>query len=140
MFERYTRPYRFIPPYRSPLWSRLTRGMMRRRWRKTLGVPRWRIDGLGHLRSSLERTAGILLTPNLSRYPDPVVMGMAACQLRQPLFYMASYHLFTGGITSWMMRRMGSYSVYREGADREAIRATVGLLGQALRPVVMFPE
>ena len=52
-----------------------------------------------------------------------------------------SYHLFKQKpLVGWWINRIGGYSILREGADRDAIRATVGILAAAERPVVMFPE
>jgi hypothetical protein len=35
---------------------------------------------------------------------------------------------------------VGAFSVYREGLDREAIKAAIDILNQARRPLVIFPE
>ena len=52
-----------------------------------------------------------------------------------------SYHLFKQKrLIGWWLNRIGGYSILREGADREAIRATAALLAEAERPVVLFPE
>jgi hypothetical protein len=39
-----------------------------------------------------------------------------------------------------MIRRMGGFSIYREGADRAAVNEAVDVLVQAQRPLVIFPE
>lgn len=140
--ERYfVEPYRFIPPFRGTLWCRLGRGVMTRHLRRRLGVQRWRFDGLDHLSDSLAKQAGILLTPNHSRWADPILMGVLGGQVDRYLYYVASYHLFRQGrLTAWLLNRMGGYSIWREGADRESIRTTTRLLADAERPVVLFPE
>ena len=57
------------------------------------------------------------------------------------LHIMASSHLFADpGIKSWLLRRSGAFSVYREGVDRQAITAAVAVLQEAKRPLVIFPE
>ena len=38
------------------------------------------------------------------------------------------------------LRRMGAFSVYREGMDRQALQAGVDILAEAKRPLVIFPE
>ena len=54
---------------------------------------------------------------------------------------MASWHLFMGGRSqAWLLRRIGAFSVYREGLDRTAIKAAIELLAEARRPLVVFPE
>ena len=141
--ERYfLEPYRFIAPFRSTFWVRLSRGMILRNLRKKQSNVRFACTGKEHLRASLDAKAGILLTPNHSRWPDPMVVGtILSQQFDQYPYYVASYHLFRKSkFTRWMLNRLGGYSIYREGADREAIRATSHLLADGQRPVVLFPE
>ncbi len=38
------------------------------------------------------------------------------------------------------MRRVGAFSVYREGMDRQALQTAIDILHQAKRPLVVFPE
>jgi 1-acyl-sn-glycerol-3-phosphate acyltransferase len=38
------------------------------------------------------------------------------------------------------MRRVGAFSVYREGVDRKAVQTAIDLLTQGERPLVIFPE
>lgn len=140
--ERYfLEPYRFIPPFRSTLWCRLARGVVSRHLRRSLGVVRTQFAGLEHLRSSLDRHAGILLTPNHSRWADPMLMGVLGWQVHRYFYYVASYHLFRRSrFNGWLLNRLGGYSIWREGMDREAIRTTARLLADAERPIVLFPE
>jgi hypothetical protein len=57
------------------------------------------------------------------------------------LYAMASWHTFhEDRFTTFMIRRMGAFSVYREGMDRQAINTAVDLLVEARRPLVIFPE
>ncbi len=108
---------------------------------RRMQVARLEFRGVEHLRASLDRQAGILLPSNHSRYPDPVVIGRLGWSLRRLFYYMASYHQFKNGrFTAWCTRRMGGFSVLREGTDRQAIRASVDILARAERPVVVFPE
>ena len=142
MFQRYfLEPYRFVPPYRGKFWCRVAKHVMPRHLRGKMGVPRWHFQGLEHLRDSLSKNAGILLAANHCRWADPVVMGMLGVQLKQYFYYVVSYHLFKQKrLIGWWLNRIGGYSILREGADRDAIRATAGILAEAERPVVMFPE
>jgi hypothetical protein len=39
-----------------------------------------------------------------------------------------------------MLRRLGSFSIWREGPDREAIKESARILASAERPLVLFPE
>lgn len=142
MVQRYfVEPYRFIPPYRSTLWCRLGRHIVPKHLRRQVGVPRWHFTGFEHLQDSLRQRAGILLTCNHCRWADPLVVAMLGLALRQYFYYVVSYHLFKRSrLLGWWLNRIGGYSILREGADREAIRATATILGEAERPVVLFPE
>jgi hypothetical protein len=54
---------------------------------------------------------------------------------------MASAHLFRQGkVQAFLLPRMGSFSVYREGLDRESLNCAVQLLSEAKHPLVVFPE
>jgi Acyltransferase len=114
---------------------------MPRHLRRKMGVPLLHFQGLEHLRDSLSKKAGILLASNHVRWADPIVVGAMGLQVQQYLYYVVSYHLFKQKrLIGWWLNRIGGYSILREGADREAIRATVGILTKAERPILMFPE
>jgi 1-acyl-sn-glycerol-3-phosphate acyltransferase len=54
---------------------------------------------------------------------------------------MASWHLFMGRRSqAWLLRRLGAFSVYREGLDRTAVKTAIDLLVEARRPLAIFPE
>jgi 1-acyl-sn-glycerol-3-phosphate acyltransferase len=140
--ERYfAEPYRFIPPYRGTFWCRVARMFVLRHLRLKHGVHKFHVEGASYFQESLARGAGILLTPNHSRWADPLVLGAVAGMLGRYLYYMASYHLFKQGkVRGWLLRRLGGFSVWREGPDRESIKTAVQILADAERPLVLFPE
>jgi hypothetical protein len=54
---------------------------------------------------------------------------------------MASWHLFKiSWLNQFMLRRIGAFSVYREGVDRQAINTAVEVLVKGDRPLVLFAE
>jgi hypothetical protein len=54
---------------------------------------------------------------------------------------MASWHLFMESrFKTFMLRRLGAFSIYREGMDRAALNMAVEILEQTSRPLVIFPE
>src|SRR5947199_110447 len=54
---------------------------------------------------------------------------------------MASWHLFMQSrLQYFVLRRIGAFSIYREGMDRAALNLAVETLAQASRPLVIFPE
>ena len=72
---------------------------------------------------------------------DPVVLLQLARRLNQTLFIMASSHLFRGSRSlGFVLRRLGAFSVYREGVDRQSVQAAIDLLVNGQRPLVIFPE
>jgi 1-acyl-sn-glycerol-3-phosphate acyltransferase len=140
--ERYfPEPYRFIPPFRGTFWCGLARRYMPRHLRKAMNVRKWHFEGTEHLREAVARKAGVLIASNHCRWSDPMVLGLMAGQSRHYLYYIASYHLFRQSrVMGWVLNRIGGYSIWREGADRESIRETTRILADAERPVVLFPE
>ena len=133
--------YEFVPPYRGALWVRLVRLYLARHLRKRWGIERVECRGVELLRESIAAGYGILLAPNHCRPPDPMVMAVLSKEARHPFFTMASWHLFMQSSPQrWFIRRMGAFSVYREGVDRVAVSYAIGILKEASRPLVIFPE
>ena len=142
MIQRYfAEPYRFVPPYRGTFWCHVGRRLVPRHLRRRLRVRCCSFEGTELLKASLRSGAGIVLAANHCRWADTVVLGMLGLEIGSYLYYLVSYHLLKQGrLMGWWLNRLGAYSVLREGADREAIRATAELLSRAERPVVLFPE
>jgi 1-acyl-sn-glycerol-3-phosphate acyltransferase len=142
LIQRYfAEPYRFVAPYRGRFWCRVGRGIMPRHLRRVLRVRRFEFQGQDLLSRSVRDGAGVLLAANHCRQADPVVLGLLGLEVGQFFYYLVSYHLFKQNrLLGWWLNRLGGYSVWREGTDREAIRVTADLLSRAERPVVMFPE
>jgi hypothetical protein len=135
------KPYEFVPPYESRFWRPFVERYLVRHLRREYGVGYIECRGIERLAASLRAGHGVLLTPNHCRPADPFVVGAMARRLRQPLFFMASWHLFMqSGWKRWVLRRMGAFSVYREGMDRAAVAAAIDILAEARRPLVIYPE
>ena len=135
------KPYRFVPPRHRGFWPRILRWYLPRYLRKHHGLESTEFLGLDRLRESLAAGHGIILAPNHCRPGDPMALGLMASALSQPLYVMASWHLFVQGrLYAWLLPRMGVFSVYREGLDREALKCAVDILTAARRPLVIFPE
>jgi 1-acyl-sn-glycerol-3-phosphate acyltransferase len=140
--QRYfAEPYRFVSPYRSTLWCRLLRWYFPFRMLRRMLVDRLEFRGLDRLEESLRQGAGVLLTPNHSRWPDPLVLGALGVRVGKYFYYLTSYHQFKQGrFSAWVTRRLGAYSILREGTDLEAVRTSVQILAGDPRPLVIFPE
>ncbi|MCH2210212.1 MAG: 1-acyl-sn-glycerol-3-phosphate acyltransferase [Fuerstiella sp.] len=133
--------YEFIPPHHGKIWPRLLNILTPYFLNTRYGVTKVELRGEDSLRSLHGAGHSILLAPNHSRMADPVVLLQMARRLKQSLFIMASSHLFhSNRLMSFTMRRVGAFSVYREGVDRTAVRTAIDILVQGHRPLVIFPE
>jgi 1-acyl-sn-glycerol-3-phosphate acyltransferase len=135
------KPYKFVPPL-PWAWLAYPIGwwMPRRVW-KSYGVLRPEYRGLDRLTASFAAGHAVVLAPNHCRPCDPEVVGILCTDIRRPPYMMASWHLFMQGpVQRFMLRMAGVFSVYREGIDREALRAATAFLASAARPFIIFPE
>ena len=139
----FEKPYQFVPPHRGDWWPTfIQRFRLIDRWlRKSHGITSWECRHAERLKESLAAGHGIMLTPNHSRPADPVVMGWLARECNTHVFALASWHLFQQDwFTGFAIRKMGGFSVYREGVDRTALNTAIDMLADAKRPLIIFPE
>jgi 1-acyl-sn-glycerol-3-phosphate acyltransferase len=135
------KPYVFVPPYRGRWWPWLLQRLVRRHLRRTYGVMSVECGGTDKLRTSLAAGHGILLAPNHCRPCDPEVIQEMSRQAGILPFIMASWHLFMQSrMQTFLLRRVGAFSIYREGMDRAALNTAVDILAEAARPLLIFPE
>jgi 1-acyl-sn-glycerol-3-phosphate acyltransferase len=137
------KPYKFVPPHRGSWWPSLIRklGLFRRWLKKSEGVEGYELRHTERLRASLDAGHGVMLTPNHARNADPLVLGWLANDVGTNVFAMASWHLFNQDwFSGWAIQKMGGFSVYREGVDRQAINTAIEVLESAARPLILFPE
>ncbi len=135
------KPYQFVPPHHGSFWPWLFQKLLPRRTRRKWGVEPPEFHGLERLRASLQAGHGVILAPNHCRPCDPFMLMQLGGALRQPMYMMASAHLFMQGrLQRWLLRRAGVFSVFREGLDREALKTATQILVEARRPLVVFPE
>ncbi|MDE0084400.1 MAG: 1-acyl-sn-glycerol-3-phosphate acyltransferase [Candidatus Poribacteria bacterium] len=85
-----------------------------------------------------------VIVPNHAASEDPAVVFLLSKRLSQPFYYMAACEIFDkgklGGIRSFVMQRLGVYSVVRGTVDRNAFRMTRQLLCEGKWPLVIFGE
>ena len=136
------KPYRFFPPDRNPFWAKLLgRNVLPQYLKRSHGVESYEYFGADRLKQSIDAGHGILLAPNHCRPCDPMVLIPLGLAVGAPIHVMASWHLFmTGAFQRWVLRRIGVFSVYREGMDREALKCAIQILADAKRPLVLFAE
>jgi 1-acyl-sn-glycerol-3-phosphate acyltransferase len=136
-----TKPYRFVPPRRGTFWWRFFRPILPGYLRRTAGIERVECRGTDRLRASLAAGHGIMLAPNHCRPCDPIVLGRLSYDIGRPFYIVASWHVFMQNrLQSFLLPRLGGFSIYREGTDREALKTAMQVTAEAKRPLVIFPE
>ena len=135
------RTYRFVPPRFSPFWWRIIQWYLPTHLRKSFGITSWQCIGAERLAASLNAGSGVLLASNHCRPCDPMVLGLLSREVGRPFHTMASWHLFMQSrAQSFLLTRIGGFSVYREGLDRESLKCATRILAEARFPLVIFPE
>jgi len=135
------KPYLPVPPYHGTLWPRLLYLYVPRFLRRRYGVEKVEVVGAEKLARSIADGHGILIAPNHCRDEDPMVVSRLAVEVGRPFFVVASAHLFRESkFLSYVLRRAGAFSIYREGMDKQAVQTSIEILETAQRPLVIFPE
>ncbi len=134
--------YRFIPSRHNRFWEFLTQLWLPGHLRKSYGLVSGECIGVEHLKASCEAGHGILLAPNHCRPCDPMVLARyLAPEVGRSFRAMASWHIFMQNrLQSFLLPRMGAFSVYREGLDRESIQHATQILAEGKNPLIVFPE
>jgi 1-acyl-sn-glycerol-3-phosphate acyltransferase len=134
-------PYEFVPPVYSEWWPTMLRFILRPYLRKAYGIHSVEVRHAERLKASLAARHSIMLTPNHCRLSDPVVLGVLGVEADCHLFAMASWHVFKQSrFLRFITRRMGAFSILREGNDRQAIETAIEILISRRRPLIVFPE
>lgn len=135
------KPYVPVPPYHGTLWPRALYWYAPRFLRRRYGVQRVDVVGADKLARSIREGHGVLVAPNHCRDEDPLVLSTLAAAIGKPFFVVASAHLFMDSkVQSFLLRRAGAFSIYREGMDKQAVQTSIEILETAARPLVIFPE
>ncbi len=137
------KPYQFMPPHRGLRWPTFIQ------WTDLYTVYLKRHDGIeSHevrnielLKASIRAGHGILMVPNHCRTADPLCMGYVSRAAESHVYGMASWHLFNvSRFQTWVLQKIGAFSVLREGLDRQAIDLSIEVLTTAERPLIIFAE
>jgi 1-acyl-sn-glycerol-3-phosphate acyltransferase len=135
------KPYKFVPPCHGDAWPKFLRLFLEGYLKRSHGVTSVEVSGVEHLKRSIEAGHGVMITPNHSRPSDPMVLANLWDAVGRSFYIMASAHLFMQSrLQTFILRRAGVFSVYREGMDREALKCAVQILVDARKPLVLFPE
>jgi 1-acyl-sn-glycerol-3-phosphate acyltransferase len=134
-------PYEFVPPIYSKIWPEILRYYIPHWIKKTYGVHSVETRHGERLKASLEAGNAAILAPNHSRLSDPLTFVQLSRIAKCDMHAMASWHLFMQSKAErFMLRRVGAFSVYREGVDRQAINTAVDILVDGKRPLIIFGE
>lgn len=134
-------PYQFVPPVYGNFWPSLLQWYLPRYLRKAYGVHSLESRHVERLQATLDAGHGALLVPNHCRLCDPLTLSCITSKIKRHVHAMASWHLFKQDrFMHFVLRRLGAFSVYREGTDRHAIDTAVNILVEGKRPLVVFAE
>jgi 1-acyl-sn-glycerol-3-phosphate acyltransferase len=134
-------PYRFVKPERGTFWLKFFELYVPRYLRKSHGISKWETKGTERLQRSIKAGHSIMLAPNHCRPCDPMILGMICKQMKKPSYMMASWHLFKqGDFYAKILPKVGVFSIYREGVDRESLKFAINSLAEAERMLILFPE
>lgn len=134
-------PYEFVPPYEGTIWIKLFTPFLNSYLKKNFGIVNVDLRDIQRLQESVASGHGVLLAANHPRPCDPMVVGALSVATKLPFFTMAASWLFMqSSFQAWAVRRLGGFSVYREGMDRAAVNAAIDILATARRPLVIFAE
>lgn len=135
------KPYSFIGPKFSRFWLWVIRQIVPKQLKKDYGIVSHECRGVEKLRASLAAGHGVMIIPNHCRPCDPLVMDFLAQAMDRPIHTIASWHLFMQGkVQRFLLPRVGCFSVYREGMDRESLKCATKIVSEGKHPLVIFAE
>ena len=133
--------YEFVPPHRGNLWPWVLERVVGWRLRRQFDITAIEVGGVDRLKASIVSGDGIIVAQNHCRPSDPAVLGEVTSQAGCHVFGMASWNVFkVNALQTFLVRRLGGFSIYREGMDRAALNCAIKILEDAERPLVVFPE
>jgi 1-acyl-sn-glycerol-3-phosphate acyltransferase len=134
--------YRFRSPRPSRFWKWALIPLRRRLIRRMYRVTEIEVRGAEHVAAARADGAGTLVTINHPAHGDPLIIFEAMHRLKLPCCYLAGWQVFRGwwGFKGWAFRRLGVFSVDREGTDLRSFRTAVDILAAGKHALVIFPE
>ena len=133
-------PYQFFPPkYFAPSAWVIRR--CNKRWLSTkLRIADIEIHGDDRL-AALAPSTRIILLPNHPTHCDASIILEVARRIGIRPRIMAAYDLYSRGLLDgWVMKRVGCFSVDREGSDKPAMEEASQTILEGKFALTMFPE
>lgn len=133
-------PYRFFPPsYFAPTAWLIRR--FNRRWLSTkLKIDQVELHGRENLQS-LAPSTHVVLVPNHPTHCDASIILEVCRQLGIKPRVMAAYDLYHRGLLDpWILKRVGCFSVDREGSDKPAMEEAAKTIVAGQFALTLFPE
>jgi len=141
-------PYRFTPP--APRASIAWALRQFNRWRylpRTQRIASVEVEGFAALREARRAGDAVLLLPNHPTHADAAILIEALRQTGLRTRLMAAYDVFLRSrVDAWVMRKLGAFSVDREGSDQAAMKEALRTLTELSKPgrggwaLTIFPE
>lgn len=136
------RPYQFVPPKPGTFWLRCVQPFLPWWLKRSWGIHQIEFRGGERLADAFRAGQSVLLAPNHARPCDPFVIGLLPLRLGRPCHFVAAWHVFvnSGRLNAWVLPRVGAFSIHRWGMDRESLKASIQILAEGRRPLMLFPE
>jgi len=141
-------PYRFTPPAPNAPIAWALRQF--NRWRylpRTQRIVSVNVDGAAAVHKARRPGDAVLLLPNHPTHADAAILLEALRQTGLRTRLMAAYDVFLRSrLDAWVMRKLGAFSVDREGSDQAAMKEALRTLTELSKPggggwaLTIFPE
>ncbi len=137
------KPYKFVrPPRRSFVMWVIAKLRLYRVWLKRAEhIFKYEVRNEHRIQASLDAGHSILLAGNHCRNADPMAIGELLRAINKYGYLMASWHLYNQDkFSGWVIKRLGAFSINREGMDKQAISFAIKTLVDGERMLVIYPE
>jgi hypothetical protein len=142
MLDFCDQPYRDFPPKDIAAWRWLLGWYNRERFLpRAKRITELAVHGADTLRQSRGPGDRLVLMPNHPTHADAAVVLEACRRAGLTTQMMAAYDVFLRSkLDAFVMRRLGAFSVDREGSDARAMKTAMGVLEKGKHALVVFPE
>jgi len=135
-------PYRDFPPKDIPPWRWVLNWYNHSRFLPAAKrITKLIVHGSETLNQTRKPGDRLVLMPNHPTHADASIMLEASRRAGLTTQMMAAYDVFLRSkLDAFIMRRLGAFSVDREGSDARAMKTALGVLEKGRHALVVFPE